>query len=474
MFVFNFDNYVHKPAIDVKHVTSDYNKDLANSYYLARMGLASSYGFGSNLEGTYFGGGLNVHSMFSVLPTASYYNDHPDWYYVNAAGKPRQLCLTNEDMRKAFVESLIKIVEVSPKSNYYNLGNEDSSEICNCAKCQEYYTKYGVAQGAGYIYVNFLNEVSEKVDEWLAANQPERLGKVMVGGLAYFGYSTSPTKYDEKTGEFSPIDENCVLRDNVFMQFVTHDSCMAHALNDENCSYNKPFYQKYKGWTAITKHIKFYTYSALNDDYFMYYNDFGAIQQNVKLLRETGVDLLAVEGGRNGEGPFDSLRFYLYAKLSDNPDQDFDTLVGKFMAHYYKDAGELIYQFYRNLRDNFIVTANKLGEPICMGVYSYNPSMTIKKNDKQYWPYNFLDSSEKIFAEAKEVIAASSLSETDKTRMNLHIDYLEIPIRYTLLKHYSAYYPEDRIEDIKAQFLKEAKAIGWWHNSIFTQEIKFD
>lgn len=464
----DYKNYVHVPAIDVKFMSNGAVDDLENQIALARMGLISSYWFGWTLDGIYFGAGLNVHSMFKVLNPQVYQADHPDWYWSDADGKALELCLTNEEMKIEFIKRLKAIIAETPNSKYYNLGNEDNTQVCGCDACSAYYEKYGRAAGAGYIYANFLNSVSEEIDAWIAEEYPERIGEVFIGGLAYFGYNTPPTIYNTATGEHTPIDDSVILRDSVFMQFCTHDSCMAHALNDEACDYNARFYRNLNGWSKLSKHMKIYSYTACMDELFMYFNDYNAWTGNMKLFKELHVDYISLEGNKNEEGPFDSLRMYIFSKLADDPTQDFDTLVRSFINHYYKDAAPQVYTFYRNLRDNYVVTARNNNQNICLGLYTYNPYMEVYKNHSSYWSYEFLDNSMNLFAAGFDAIEAGDYNNAQKVMLSRRMLQLEVPIRYFLIKHYSNYYPADKLEEIKNEFLKDATYAGWVKNSIFS------
>ena len=472
-YVLDFSDYVHTPAIDVKLQGDNHTGSTELLLNNARMGLiCGGNGAARTLETAYWGGGLNVHTTQIIVKPEEYQKEHPDWFWLDN-GVAKQLCLSNEEMFPVFVENLKMFIETAPYSKFFNLGNMDNRQVCECEKCSEVLTQYGRATGASVIYARFLNKVSVEIDKWIEEEYPERVGKVFIGGLAYFAVESAPCYYDESTKTFTPVDDSVKLRDSVFMQYCTHDSCMAHALNDETCNHNDKFFRNFKGWATVSKHMKIYTYGSMFDELFMPFNDFGALQENMKLFSEYGVDYVYIEAAKNGNGPMNNLKQYLLSKLSDDPTLNHDQLVRDFMAHFYKEAGDIAYTYYRNLRDNYAIGALNNNTTICCGLYSYNPSLTVAKNDKSYWSKSFLDSSMELFEQGYQKIANSGRNESEKETLNFRLLNLELSVRYFLIKYYSAYYGQSELEEIKKEFLEDAARMEWIKNSIFTSEIQF-
>ena len=87
---------------------------------------------------------LSGHSHFKILPPETYAPLHPEWYYWEAgsydspeAYKNGQLCLSNEEMQKEFVNQLVRLFKAYPTVNFAHLGQQDNADPCDCANCKK-------------------------------------------------------------------------------------------------------------------------------------------------------------------------------------------------------------------------------------------------------------------------------------------------------------------------------------------------
>ncbi len=464
-YVYNFNDYVHIPSIQLKNHGSGDMRNPIKMVECARMGLISSYWLASTFEGQLFGAGLTVHTTFTVLSPSVYYAQNPTWYYA-INGTPKQLCLSNEAMITQFTANLIEKIQGTPTSLYYMLGCEDNPSACNCDTCIEQGLLYG---GNAGIYCRFLNKVTDSVNAWIKANQPEREGRVFICGLAYFGNVTPPTKL--VGGEHVPVHESVILRDNIYMEYVTHDDCQSHSFDDPTCSYNKTSYQKLVGWSKIAKNMMIYTYDTNFACYFLPYNNFGALQGNLKVYEELGVKYVYNSGaGGPGSFEFDPLRTYLFSKLCDDTDQDMNLLTDKFFDAYFGDASDVVGEYYASFRSNVAMVTKNKSIPICMGIYTYQKT---DFSHKDYWSYDFLKKTEQLFAEgyAKIEQGNSPTKELDKQ----HLMSLELSNRYLMIRYYENYFSDTAFVEYKQSFLDDCEKLGIVGSSLFDQaRINFE
>lgn len=137
--------------------------------------------------------GLWAHSHFVILPPEKYDAEHPDWYSADKT----QLCLTNEEMRKQFVENLWQIICEKPDAEYFMLGQEDDDTFCDCERCRASHEKYGGRSGTMMVFVNHVAEEIEK--RIRASSRPDR--KVLLVTFAYCKTEQAPVLYDEKSDD---------------------------------------------------------------------------------------------------------------------------------------------------------------------------------------------------------------------------------------------------------------------------------
>ena len=105
-------------------------------YYGMMYSIANNI-FGEATYTTYGG-----HLYHAAFPAKKYLKDHPE-YYATIGGattkrveKYPSLCITNPDVRRLIVEFILNAFDAG--ADVVELGQQDSNEYCECAKCQAY------------------------------------------------------------------------------------------------------------------------------------------------------------------------------------------------------------------------------------------------------------------------------------------------------------------------------------------------
>ncbi len=293
----------------------------------------------------YFGffSGLFAHTTYKLLPPEKDENDnliHPDWYSADL----NQMCWSNEEAADALAENLKKHIIAWPEGPMFLIGIEDNSRYCKCPNCQKIVDKYGV----GGLHIRFINRIANNIEAWRKERMPER--EFMLAAFAYLANRNPAVKKNEK-GEWEPIDETVRLADNVAIFSATYDECGLHDM-DSPC--NIEIKERFEKWAAVCKTTMVWNYHAYFDKCMIsqpnYYNYADNIRRYVKYNTKMGY----YEGVNMGHNAgFQDMRAYLLSKLSWDSTLDQETLRKDFFKHYYKQAADVMDEYYNALTDHY-------------------------------------------------------------------------------------------------------------------------
>ena len=248
-----------------------------------------------------------------------------------------QLCLSAPGLADYMYERLMKYVAEGdaradaaglPRPRLYDLSMNDTAIGCTCPKCREEVSKWG---WSGQL-IRFLNGIARRV----AKTRPE----ILISTLAYH-YSEPPPKDGTKAA------------DNVVIRLCDTGSSMAGSPYDRN---NDGFLRNLQGWRKCAKNIFVwdyaicYSFSPTTVDGVAFpcagerhYDDL------YRMFRDNGVRGTFVEQESNDIGDFSALKYFLQAKLMENPDDDLEKLTRLFMDRYYGAAADLMYDYRADL-----------------------------------------------------------------------------------------------------------------------------
>lgn len=410
-----------------------------NVYDMARMYGYGGGGGGVSLNGKLYAVGCWTHTTFNVLPPSKYQGEHPDWYGND------QLCYSNEEMTQEYIEVFKKYL-IGDKAPYAMIGHSDVRTSCSCKDCNESYAKYN---GGGGVYVQFLNKVAEAIEKWLQETDPGRELKIV--GLAYYAYENAPVKKDAQ-GNYVPIDETVVCRDNVSMMYTPLDACFAHPFGDNTCERNENVTENYKGWSVLTDELATYCYTSDFQDFQAYFNNWNWFQGSARFFESVGVEYVYLQGdGSNAMGPFDQLKLYLITQHMWNASRTTEELVDRFMKYYYQEGAAYMKEFYLAIREQGHIVATKK-KTDCVGIYDNTVSNTYG------WTRNTFVNMENLLEKAKTAVEQGNKPETIKEVIKERI------YREYLLTHWQnvvnnrQYYPanvyEVEMSNFKAEFAK--------------------
>lgn len=357
------------------------------------------------------------HSHFKIMPKETYYDAHKDWYSPDGT----QLCLTNDEMRAEFTKNVIQLIADHPDCGYIMLGQEDVNTFCTCDTCTK---ETAVYKNSG-VMMRFVNQVADDVQAYIDENEPGR--KFTLCTFGYHQTQTAPANY--VNGEYVPVDESVIPRDNVTVMIAPIYACNSH---DYYAECNADIEPVFRGWQAVAQgHIFVWMYNKIFKYYFIPFNNFSTIVDDYNILKDLGVLFVYHQGNKETPaGGMQELMCYVEAKLMWDTSLSFDGLVNDFIEHYYKEAAP----YYRAYYDLIRMSYSKWD---AQGMHCYNSSSRAEEIfDSKYWTQNLLDQFESLFDQMLEAIGGYESSDPElyetlsqrikKERLTSRFLYLEL------------------------------------------------
>ncbi len=302
--------------------------------------FGDDYKIGSEYGGMYdFGGPHFVHTFALYIPKAKYFDKHPEWFSLNKDGKrvgeplKSQLCLTNEEMRKAFLAEVLAAVVRDeakalkagvPPPRIYDVSCNDCREPCQCGPCQAVAKAEGSESGPLIHFVNWMADELANVRPGMA-----------VSTLAYFHTYTPP--------------KSVRPRDNVFIRLCDTDTNQAF---DYQVGRNRAFPEQMRAWHALTKNLAIWDYSiTYGKATGLPYPHEYTIPFNFLAFADNGVRVYFTEHESIDLADMHTLSSWLETKFMENPYADFEGLHKRFMTRYYGAAAPFVAAYREAVRD---------------------------------------------------------------------------------------------------------------------------
>lgn len=323
------------PAFDYRYIYSKGSFDKLWSLKNKNNGIPENYqteyGIIKDCQIPFWG----VHTFNRFVPPTKYFDIHPEYYsLINGKREPKQLCLSNKNVKKLCTNALRDIIKSNSGYMVYDLSQNDNITPCQCRKCKKLKKKYGSESG---VVIWFVNSVAKE----LKKDFPDKF----IGTLAY-QYSQNPPK------SIKP-------EQNVAIRLSLINTCLIHDL--ENCPKNKNAGADVKGWCSLTKNLYIWDYMSSSRLYYTPIPNFEAIRKRIIFYKENGARGVMFEGNSETEyGEFSSLRNYVIAKLLWNPYINLDSLVTDFIHHYYSSVSQEIKAYYDLTQQRALDTTNHL------------------------------------------------------------------------------------------------------------------
>ena len=289
--------------------------------------------FGSSFN---YGPPYHCHTFHFYVPAEKYFNEHPEYFSLiggkRVGGKNSQLCITNPALKQIFLDNLVKFIEKgkteAEKNNVlapriYDISMNDCHSWCECPNCTAEREQYG---HSGYM-LRFVNWMAEKAEAMYPG--------IYISTLAY--YESEP-----------PPKGGVRARDNVIVKLCDTKTNQAASILEED---NKMFKEFVSNWRDYAKNLFIWDYAitfakGVTGMPFASEFHYGDLFRHYHENNVTGVFW---EHERIDVADFYELKFFLEAKLMENPYQDVDALINLFMPRYYGAAAPYMLKYRRTL-----------------------------------------------------------------------------------------------------------------------------
>ncbi len=254
-----------------------------------------------------------VHTYDALMPPATYFKDHPE-YYSEIAGnrQPFQLCTTNPDVRRLIVEQVVAALRAKPATQIVDVSPNDRRDYCDCLPCKAIDDAEGTRMGS---LLTLINLVADAVrDEF-----PD----VRITTLAYLDTVVPP--------------KTIRPRDNVLLWLCTD----AHAWSHPNLfvwetgkfSGSMERWQKVGAKMVIWDYPSSFTYMEPN-------LNLRVVSENVRWYAKHGATGIFYQcmHSQNRAADHSYLRGWVWAQQAWNPALDTQALVRDFNYGFYGKA----------------------------------------------------------------------------------------------------------------------------------------
>jgi hypothetical protein len=284
-----------------------------------------------------YGPPYHVHTFNLYFPPKEFFAQHPEWYSLlngKRVADTSQLCLTNPELRKAFLEKLLNYIDTSwaaakeagaPPPLVFSVSQNDWLNPCQCDNCQAIAKAEESECGPLLDFVNYMADgIKDKYPE------------AYIDTLAY--------QYTQKA------PKTIKPRDNVIVRLCDTESDPSQPITAEA---NKAFREHLESWARIAKNLRIWDYAVT------YAAPVGMPMPTARTYDED----FKFYAEHNVEGVFTELEFEVLAdardykvwmmmKLLEDPYANPDVLTKTFTDGYYGPAaGKFVRQYLSELGD---------------------------------------------------------------------------------------------------------------------------
>ena len=281
-----------------------------------------------------YGPPYHVHTFSHYFPPKEFFGSHPEWYSLldgKRVAENAQLCLTQPELRKAFLAKLLANIESAwaaakqagtPPPLVFSISQNDCLNPCQCDACQNIAKAEGSECGPLLDLVNYL-----------ADGIKDRFPEVYLDTLAY--------QYTQKA------PKNLRPRDNVIVRLCDTESDPTKPITAPT---NSAFREHLTRWSEIARNLRVWDYAVT------YANPVGMPMPTAQTY---GPDF-RYYAAHHVEGVFTELEFEILADMRDlkvwlmmktleDPEADYSRLVRTFTDGFYGPAAKHIRQYLEDL-----------------------------------------------------------------------------------------------------------------------------
>ena len=328
-----------------------------------------------------YGPPAHCHTFYRYFPPDTYFAAHPEWFSLidgKRDANEKQLCLTNPELRAAFLEKLKAYIATSradaeraglPAPAVFSVTQNDCGGMCQCPACHAIAEAEESESGPLLDFVNYLADAIR-----------EAYPGVYIDTLAY-----SMTQKPPKS--IKP-------RDNVIIRLCDTSSNFTKPITDPE---NTPFRDCLTSWSGIAKNLRIWDYAVTYPPHYglpmpsvhTYPIDyqFYAGHHVEGVLTEHEYPILA---------DLRDFKIWMMLKLLEDPGRDYATLVHQFLDGFYGPAGSAIHAYLEGLESAAAAKPSYL-------------SMGASPLQYKYLDVEFLRAASGLFDQAEQTVAGDDV-----------------------------------------------------------------
>ena len=274
---------------------------------------------------------------------------HTFWIINGDPEEINQPCLNDPVTRERMRDFIRNWLDEHPDATAIHVSQNDNERYCQCEECLKDIEYYGAPSGS---IIEFLNYICEDLETYNGGAYKD----VLVVTFAYRYSFTAP--------------QNIICHDNVVIEYTLIDLCHQHPITHPNCDTPNPYLIRnnqdivvqLENWAKISKRCIIYDYGLNCRYYYAPFPDFDILRENYRFFAGIGAwGYWNLCNPHQNGCDFSELRFYLYAKLIEDPymsEEQFNTHISEFLEAYYGPAAPYMKEYFdwtmnlANERDN--------------------------------------------------------------------------------------------------------------------------
>ena len=316
----------YRPALKLRdplwHVARNTDWSLRNRTNAPRAKVPEAWG------GRVDYGQMFVHTFHRLLPPQKYFQEHPEYYEVDASGErnTHQLCTTNPEVVRLVTQKVRAILKKNPNAELISISKTDGQgHWCHCKTCKPMDDVEGSHMAS---ILHLVNAVAEDIER----DYP----RVTISTLAY--------------GETIPVPKTMRPRNNVCIRLC----------NDNVGSWLRPFEPArvcdfapiLKDWSAVHDRIYIWEYVTNFSHYLAPMPNMEVLADNVRFFVDHNAEGVMLQANYQSSGSErEWLRCWVSAKLLWDPSLDVRELVQDFVWGHYGKAAPAIAHYNTLLRN---------------------------------------------------------------------------------------------------------------------------
>ncbi|WP_304156195.1 DUF4838 domain-containing protein [Mesonia mobilis] len=270
--------------------------------------------------------GLWGHNLYKWVEKDEASENEEIYAFIDDERNCDQFCFSSSILKEIIQKNIRK---TKSAYTYYMVSPQDNTLVCQCEKCIE---AGNTATNAAPAVFNLLQDLAKEHQD------------LQFFTTAYLSVKTPPKeKQTENIG--------------VFYSTIQFQEGKAY----QELKNKQELSDELTAWKDKLEHIFVWEYALNYDNYFDFYPNLKDFQQNLKFLKDHGVDGVFINGSESYSALQD-IKCATTARLLKEPDLKLnEVLTEEFNARYPKEVAKITSEFYENITEEFSNSTKKMG-----------------------------------------------------------------------------------------------------------------